>query len=789
MKRVSKYSMVSRSTVACTVLVGAVLSGCSDGNSDSGGGAGAPGAGADGVGLAGSSAIDGKDGVDGEDGINGKDGADGKDGTNGKDGTDGKDGAKGKDGDDAPISGPAALFVSTPRSLTSATSATFAFGCSAGTCSYQCSLDHAAYAACKSPVTVSDLSRGDHEFSVKAKLAGQDPGPVSTYEWRVRQPNILYIMADDLGYSDVHALGGEIDTPNLDELISNGRILTNHHAGTVSAITRSMLISGTDHHLVGEGTMGAPNDERKGLPGYEGFLNDRSLSLAELLKDAGYHTYIAGKWHIGSGIVGSVTATSGKTPDQWGFERSYTLLGGAASNHFAHEAAGSKNYTEDGVYVQPGQPGQPGGTGGTPAVFYSTDFYTQQLIKYIDSNKDDGKPFFAYAAYTSPHWPLQVPDAWIDKYRGRYDAGYDAIRNARITRLQNLGIIPYSWTPHPVLPEVLVRPTGSANNGTAGAQYISAVHPQSSTYVDYGQGYVNKSWASLSDLEKKAQARYMELHAAMVSNLDWNIGQLIQHLKDIGAYEDTFIMFQSDNGAEGWPIDSGADPKATDELNAGPTVFPTLGKDSGLQAAKRLQYGLRWAEVSATPFAQSKGSFGEGGYGVPAFVHLPGQVGSAAPYRSFTHVIDNTATFLAIAGVTPPTTPAPADIDPVTGLDKNQGKVVYKGRNVYPITGQSLLPALGGSTAPAHSAPFGDESYGRAYIFSSDGKWKARWTEPAQGGPADGHWELFDILQDRGETNDVSAQNSAVVSALFGHWQTYMTSVGGVEPLRPAGYY
>src|SRR6478735_3462794 len=285
MKRVSKYSMVSRSTVACTVLVGAVLSGCSDGNSDSGGGAGAPGAGADGVGLAGSSAINGKDGVDGEDG------ADGKDGTNGKDGTDGKDGANGKDGDDAPISGPAALFVSTPRSLTSATSATFAFGCSAGTCSYQCSLDHAAYAACKSPVTVSDLSRGDHEFSVKAKLAGQDPGPVSTYEWRVRQPNILYIMADDLGYSDVHALGGEIDTPNLDELISNGRILTNHHAGTVSAITRSMLISGTDHHLVGEGTMGAPNDERKGLPGYEGYLNDRSLSLAELLKDAGYHTY------------------------------------------------------------------------------------------------------------------------------------------------------------------------------------------------------------------------------------------------------------------------------------------------------------------------------------------------------------------------------------------------------------------------------------------------------------------------------------------------------------------
>lgn len=224
------------------------------------------------------------------------------------------------------------------------------------------------------------------------------PAPTPT---EVKKPNILYIMADDLGYSDIHALGGEIDTPNLDALVANGRILTNHHSGPVSAITRAMLISGTDHHLVGEGTMGAPFDERRGLPGYEGYLNDRALSVAQLLKDGGYHTYIAGKWHLGSGIVGSTTG--GLTPDQWGFERSYTVLGGGASNHFAHELADSKNFTEDGVYVQPGQPGQPGGEGGTPAVFYSTDFYTQKLIEYIDSNRGDGKPFFVFAAYTSPH--------------------------------------------------------------------------------------------------------------------------------------------------------------------------------------------------------------------------------------------------------------------------------------------------------------------------------------------------------------------------------------------------
>jgi arylsulfatase A-like enzyme len=602
-----------------------------------------------------------------------------------------------------------------------------------------------------------------------------------------KKPNILYIMADDLGYSDIHALGGEINTPNLDALVANGRILTNHHSGTVSAITRSMLISGTDHHLVGEGTMGAPSDERKGLPGYEGYLNDRALSVAQLLKDGGYHTYIAGKWHIGSGIVGSTTG--GQTPDQWGFERSFALLGGAASNHFAHEAAGSKNYTEDGAYVQPGQPGQPGGTGGNPSTFYSTDFYTQKLIQYIDSNHGDGKPFFAYAAFTSPHWPLQVPEPWLSKYKGKYDQGYDAVRAARIARMQYLGIIPANLTPNAGLPETPAQSPASANNGTAAAKYISAVNGPAQGYVDYHAGYVNKKWSSLSDSEKKAQARYMEVYAGMVENLDHNIGLLIQHLKDIGEYNNTFIMFQSDNGAEGWPIDSGADPTATDTANAATGVYETLGTDSGLQSAKRLQYGLRWAEVSATPLALTKGTLGEGGYSTPAIVHLPGQTGQLPNFSSFTHVTDNTATFLHVAGLTPPSQPAPPLIDPVTGIDKNKGKVVYDSRYVYPIMGKSLLPTLKGeNTGLVHTEPFGDESYGRGYIFSADGKWKARWTEPPLG-PADGHWELFDIVADRGETNDLAARYPSVAGSLVHEWEAYLLNVGGVEPLRPRGYY
>jgi arylsulfatase A-like enzyme len=616
--------------------------------------------------------------------------------------------------------------------------------------------------------------------------SGGTPAPVPQ-----RKPNIVYIMADDLGYSDVGAFGGEISTPNLDALVAGGRLLTNHHTGTVCAITRSMLISGTDHHLVGEGTMGAPSDERRGRPGYEGYLNDRSLSVAQLLKDAGYHTYMAGKWHLGSGLAGAAS-TSGKTPDQWGFERSYALLGGAAGNHFGHEAAGSRNYTEDGKYVQPGQPGQPGGTGGSPAVFYSTDFFTQKLISQINSNRGDGKPFFAYAAYTSPHWPLQVPEPWLSKYKGRYDAGYDAIRNARLAKQKALGIVPADFVPGPTAPETLTRSAATPANGTASAKYTNAVNKAADGFVDYGPGVVNKKWDSLSGPEKKAQARYMEIYAGMVENLDYNIGLLIQHLKDIGEYDNTLIVFQSDNGAEGWPIDSGADPKATDEANSLEPGFASLGTDNGTANAKRLQYGLRWAEVSATPLRQTKGFSGEGGVSTPLIFKLPGQKSALPPVRQFTHVIDNTATFLDIAGVTLPSQPAPAQIDAATGVDLNAGQVLYQGRPVHPVTGRSLLAVLQATNENdvprVRNAHFGGESYGRGYVVSADGRWKALWTEPPFG-PIDGHWELYEVGRDRSESTDVSSANPGVVQTLIQAWKDYLARVGGVEPLRPRGYY
>jgi arylsulfatase A-like enzyme len=585
-----------------------------------------------------------------------------------------------------------------------------------------------------------------------------------------KKPNILLILADDLGYSDLGAMGSEISTPNLDALVGEGRLLTNHHVATVSAPTRSMLLSGTDHHLVGEGQMQlALFPDLAGLPGYEGYLNDRSLSVADLLHDAGYHTYTAGKWHLGASIAGG-PANKGFTPDHWGFEHSYSVIAGGVANQFGREAAGSSNYVADGVYVQPGQPGQPGGEGGTPANYYTTDFFTQKLIEFIDGGHGDGKPFFAYAAYTSPHWPLQVPEPWLSMYAGKYDGGYDAIRAKRIDRLRALHLIDKKATIAETAPEMLTPEPASPNYNTSTSMYINALHGAEDGYVDHHAGIVDKKWGSLSDLEKKAQSRYMEIYAGMVSNLDHNIGLLIQHLKDIGEYDNTFIMFHSDNGPDGWPMSS-TDPKSVDEGYAVDPAYSTLGTiDAPARAPFGIQYGRRWAEVCATPLAMTKGFTAEGGITTAAIVKMPGQSRPLKPYTRFTHVTDDTATILEVAGVTPPTD-------------------TYKGRTVYPVTGHSLVKLFSSNTqSPIWNEPFGEELYGRTASFSSDGQWKARFIEPTFG-PADGHWQLFNIAQDIGETKDLSAEEPDILAELVANWEAYMARVGGVEPREALGYY
>jgi len=508
-----------------------------------------------------------------------------------------------------------------------------------------------------------------------------------------RPPNIILIVADDLGYSDIGAFGGEIYTPNLDLLASIGRVLTDHHSGFTCAPTRSMLISGTDHHLVGLGRMGAGVGPQAGQPGYEGFLNSRALSFPEVLRDNGYHTYIAGKWHLGN--------NDDQTPLDWGYESSYVLLPGA-STHFAElqdppTTTQSTQYRENGEFVVP------------PEDFYSTNFYTDKLIEYIEANRGDGNPFYAFAAYTTPHWPLQAPPEFLDRYEGVYDVGYDVIREERLARQKELGIIPDDFVDNPRLPVTPTRP----------------------------------AWDELTESQRVYEARRMEIYAAMVENLDYNIGRLLWHLWSTGEFDNTFVWFQSDNGPESGNRDSFVADNSLENIG---------------HAGSYIGVGLRWAEVSATPFRLFKSYSAEGGHSVPSIARLPRQYGPKPGFDGLTHLTDLAPTFLELAGIP----------DPGTS---------YHGREIHPITGHSLLPVLRGQAATVRSETdvLADEQGNFAYVIR--GRWKLLWLAPPYNATPN-NWQLFDLDVDRGETNDVAADYPEVVAELVDAWYEYVDANG-----------
>ena len=236
-----------------------------------------------------------------------------------------------------------------------------------------------------------------------------------------KKPNILVIVVDDIGYTDLGVFGSEIETPNIDKLATDGIKFANYYVAPTCSPTRAMLLSGIDNHLVGMGSMsGEQSENQKGQPGYEGYLNFRVAALPNILKDSNYHTYMTGKWHLGYEENNSPTAR--------GFDRSFALLSGGAG-HFNNmlPILGSKKapYRDDGVIID-----------ALPDDFYSTEFYTEKMLEYIDSNQVDDKPFFGYLAYTAPHWPLQAPQSSIEKQQGNYDHGYDVIYQKRLEKLK-----------------------------------------------------------------------------------------------------------------------------------------------------------------------------------------------------------------------------------------------------------------------------------------------------------------------------------------------------------------
>lgn len=508
------------------------------------------------------------------------------------------------------------------------------------------------------------------------------------------RPNILLIVADDLGFSDVGAFGGEIETPNLDAIAKEGLRLTDFHSAATCSPTRSMLMSGVDSHIAGLGTMAERVEvEQKGQPGYEGYLNDRVAAFPALLRQAGYRTYMAGKWHLG--------LTPERSPTVRGFEKSFALLRGA-DDHVAQPWN---------TKVDPAQPyyREDGQLTSVPADFYSSNFYADKLVSYLKAGQGDGKPFLAYLAFTAPHWPLQAPEEVIAKYERRYEAGYEAIRAERFERQKALGIVPKNLELPPA----------------------SSLWPK---------------WKGLTDAQKKQEAKRMAIYAAMVDLLDQNVGKVVRQLKESGQYDNTVIIFISDNGAEGASVAGRASAIPRDNSLA------NIGKPSSY-----VGYGPNWAQVSALPFNVFKGFSFEGGISVPAIVRYPARLAKGQVSRAPGHVTDIAPTLLQLAGV-----PYPAR---------------FEGHELAPLQGASLLPLLSGQKDRIHERfDKGWELFGqKAY---RQGDWKIVYSAPPIG---PGRWQLFNLAHDRAERNDLSVQEPERLTALRVAFERYVKANGVVD--------
>ena len=511
------------------------------------------------------------------------------------------------------------------------------------------------------------------------------------------RPNVIILLVDDMGYADLGAYGSEISTPNIDNLVKEGVQFTNYHTAATCSPTRSMLLTGADNHLTGMGNMiEIMADNQFDQPGYEGIMSGNVVTLPMLLKDAGYNTYMAGKWHLGK--------TKESLPAARGFTRSIALMESGADN-WEH-----KSYLPlyDYVHFYEGFKETD-----LPDDFFSSDYYIRRMTEYIDADRsEERKPFFAYVSYQAQHYPHQAPEEYIDKYMGMYDAGWDAIRQQRYEKQVELGIMPagLELQPNPIAP----------------------------------------AWESLTDEQRKVQAKKMAVYAAMLENLDDGVGRLLAHLAEIGEADNTLIIFKSDNGA-----DNNEQDLVFPEWYA--ANFDLSYEQMGLKGSY-MNYGPGWAGVSGAPLTLFKGSASEGGMRVPFIVTGPG-VQKGVTTDAFAYVSDITPTILELANVPQP-------------------EGTYNGRDVHLITGKSMLPFLRGKSSYVHGEddPVAYELAGSAAVFLGD--YKLRKNNPPFG---DKQWRLFNMVEDPTEINDLSEQMPEVFEMMIAAYENYADEVNLIE--------
>ncbi|MCF8147299.1 MAG: arylsulfatase [Sulfuritalea sp.] len=458
-------------------------------------------------------------------------------------------------------------------------------------------------------------------------------------------PNIIVLVADDWGFTDLGAYGSEIATPHLDALAKQGAKFSNFHTASVCSPTRAMLLTGVDNHRNGVGNMPETTPAaHEGKPGYEGVLNDRVVTLASLLKDRGYHTYITGKWHLGK--------TPATLPGKRGFERSFIQADSGSDNweNRTYMMLYDKAYWfEQDKEVR------------LPKDFYSSTLFVDKAIDFIDAGRADGKPFFTYIGFQANHIPLQAPKAFVDKYKGRYDAGWAVLRQERHARAVALGLV-----------------------------------PKDSTMVTLAS---TLDWNALSADEKREQAKHMEVYAAMAEAMDHEIGRLVAHLKARGQFDNTVFVFLSDNGSD--PADPLKIPASRAYVSMNYDTQAPMRGGKGTFSAN----GPSWASATVAPLQGYKYFAGEGGLRVPLVISgIPGMAKDQLSL-AFTHVTDIVPTLLD-----------------AVGIPNHQGS--YQGKVVEPLIGRSMLPMLLGQTKTVHSAdhPIGYELAGSAALFKGDYK-------------------------------------------------------------------
>jgi arylsulfatase len=524
------------------------------------------------------------------------------------------------------------------------------------------------------------------------------------------RPNILIILADDLGYSDVGCYGGELRTPNLDALGAGGLRVTQFYNCTRCCPSRASLLTGLYPHQAGIGSMTAD----QGQPGYRGSLQPNCVTFAQVLKAAGYRTAMTGKWHVGDNV----------SPIDRGFDDFYGWTKGYAVNSW---------YPQMMIRLPAGRPQRTY----KPGEYFATDAITDHALDFLAGMRGGGAPWLLYVAYQTPHFPLQTRSEDAGADWKQYAAGWDKLREERLARQKKLGLVP---------PETRLTPRSHIPLPAAAARHGSATEDGN-----------NPPWDNLPAERQTDLALRMHVYAGMVEGMDRNIGRLVRDLREHAELGNTLILFMSDNGAcaEWEPFGFDLPPIPPE------TVKPGVGINVGTpQAPNRLwkpeevtemagergmiSYGSGWANASNTPWREYKHDCYEGGISAPLIVHWPARIQTGGQFRrQVGHLIDILPTCLEVAGASYP---------------QELG-----GQKIDPPAGKSLLPTL--ADQPLERDYLAWEHEGNAAIRA--GNWKL-----VRAG-ARGDWELYDIASDRTELKNVADQHPDRASQMAADWQAW----------------